>query len=333
MIKDHSQYGATESQYLIQKRAIRPYKVICGIQTYIDYLHQNLLFFAPEGRINFGMGDVAGLTQTACNYATMLKIPQTPPTFTMSYLVVAGGGGAGAGSANALQAGGGAGGLLTGSLSWASGITFVATIGVGGPIGTSDGDADQAGSNGGNSSLVYSGNTILSYGGGGGGTFDNVAKNGGSGGGQGDVGSFGLGILNQGFNGGTILSGTGCGGGGGAGGLGGNAYYDENSDSNISGDGGIGLSSSLVGYPYVYACGGAGRGGDGDGALPSGYGDLGCGGSAVDTDLKGDGHAGGVFLSVPTSKYTGIVTGGPIVSRKGANTTIFWLDNSGTYIS
>ena len=81
MIKDHSQYGATESQYLIQKRAIQPYKVICGIQTYIDYLHQNLLFFAPEGRINFGMGDVAGLTQTACNYATMLKIPQYTPNY------------------------------------------------------------------------------------------------------------------------------------------------------------------------------------------------------------------------------------------------------------
>ena len=81
MIKDHSQYGATESQYLIQKRAIQPYKVICGIQTYIDYLHRNLLFFAPEGRINFGMGDVAGLTQTACNYATMLKIPQYTPNY------------------------------------------------------------------------------------------------------------------------------------------------------------------------------------------------------------------------------------------------------------
>ena len=116
MIKDHSQYGATESQYLIQKRAIQPYKVICGIQTYIDYLHQNLLFFVPEGRINFGMGDVAGLTQTACNYATMLKIPQG---VTINYFIV-GGGGAGE-DHNAINVGGhffsgGNGGqVLTGS--------------------------------------------------------------------------------------------------------------------------------------------------------------------------------------------------------------------------
>jgi hypothetical protein len=331
MIKDHSQYGATESQYLIQKRAIRPYKVICGIQTYIDYLHRNLLFFAPEGRINFGMGDVAGLTQTACNYATMLKIPQG---VTINYLIVGGGGGAGAGSANSMQAGGGAGGLLTGSLSWASGITFVATIGAGGPIGTSDGYTDQAGSNGGNSSLVYSGNTILAYGGGGGGTYDKAAKNGGSGGGQGYVGSFGLGIPNQGFNGGLLGISQNVGGGGGAGGLGGNAYYDPNSDSNISGNGGIGLSNSLVGYPYVYACGGAGRGGDGDGALPSGYGGYGSGGSAASTELNGNGYAGVVILSVPTSKYTKLITGFPSVFPDGlGNTILIWHGTSGTYIS
>ena len=253
----------------------------------------------------------------------------TAPTF-MSYLVVAGGGGAGAGSANGLQAGGGAGGLLTGSLSWASGITFVATVGAGGPIGTSDGSTDQAGSNGGNSSLVYSGNTILAYGGGGGGTYNNAAKNGGSGGGQGYVGSFGLGTSNQGFNGGTKLS-TSTGGGGGAGGLGGNAYYDPNQDYNISGDGGIGLYNSFTGA--VYACGGAGRGGDTDGALPSEYGNNGCGGSAVDVGLNGDGYVGVVMLSVPTSKYTGIVTGNPVVFPNGGNKIIIWEVTSGTYIS
>jgi hypothetical protein len=255
------------------------------------------------------------------------------PVFTISYLVVAGGGGAGAGSANGLQAGGGGGGLLTGSLSWASGITFVATIGAGGPIGTSDGDTDQAGSNGGNSSLVYTGNTILSYGGGGGGTYNNAAKNGGSGGGQGFTGSFGLGTSNQGFNGGQSGAGGNVGGGGGAGGLGGNAYYDPNTDSNLSGDGGIGLSNSLVGYSYVYACGGAGRGGDGDGALPSGYGGYGSGGSAASSELNGDGYGGVVILAVPTSKYTGTITGSPTVFPDGGNTIIVWDGTSGTYIS
>ena len=65
-----------ESRLLIRNRAIKPYAVIAGIQTYIDYLHENLLFFAPEGRINFGQGDVAGLTQVVNNYATMLKLPK-----------------------------------------------------------------------------------------------------------------------------------------------------------------------------------------------------------------------------------------------------------------
>ena len=85
MIKDHSRHRMTESRLLIRNRAIRRFRVISGIQTYIDYLHENLLFFAPEGRINFGQGDVAGLTQVVNNYAAMLKIPQVTPSPVSPY--------------------------------------------------------------------------------------------------------------------------------------------------------------------------------------------------------------------------------------------------------
>ena len=111
-----------ESRLLIRNRAIKPYAVIAGIQTYIDYLHENLLFFAPEGRINFAQGDVAGLTQVVNNYATMLKIPQIKPTpaivypFSINYLIVAGGGAAGSSLSDGNGAGGGgAGGVVSGS--------------------------------------------------------------------------------------------------------------------------------------------------------------------------------------------------------------------------
>ena len=79
MIKDHSRRRMTESKLLINNRAMKPYAVIAGIQTYVDYLHENLCFFPPEGRLNFALGDVAGLTQVCNNYATMLQIPQVTP--------------------------------------------------------------------------------------------------------------------------------------------------------------------------------------------------------------------------------------------------------------
>jgi len=85
MIKDHSRRRMTETNLLIKNRAIQPYAVIAGIQTYIDYLHENLCFFPPEGRLNFGMGDVAGLTQVCNNYATMLQIPQVTPSPVSPY--------------------------------------------------------------------------------------------------------------------------------------------------------------------------------------------------------------------------------------------------------
>ena len=111
-----------ESRLLIRNRAIKPYAVIAGIQTYIDYLHENLLFFAPEGRINFAQGDVAGLTQVVNNYATMLKIPQIKPTpaivypFSINYLIVAGGGAAGSSFSDGNGAGGGGNSLSQGNV-------------------------------------------------------------------------------------------------------------------------------------------------------------------------------------------------------------------------
>jgi len=271
--------------------------------------------------------------------AWLYRIASSPSTYTISYLVVAGGGGAGGYTTNGVSGGGGAGGLLTSSLTWASGITFVATIGAGGSLGGTDGTIDFKGTNGGNSSLVYGTTAIIASGGGGGGTYDiQTGSNGGSGGGGGGGGITsgfgGNGVNGQGFNGGNGRNTGDSGGGGGAGGVGGNAYNDA-MDNYYSGNGGDGLSYSITGYSDVYACGGAGVGGNNNGSLPTGFGSYGCGGSVATGGFgAGGGYGGAVILSVPTSKYTGIITGSPSVNPDGSgNTIIVWDGTSGTYIS
>ena len=258
------------------------------------------------------------------------------PVFTISYLVVGAGGGAGGNAFNDLSSGGGAGGFITGSLTWASGITFVATRGVAGAGGGNDGDAiDYAGSNGGNSSLVYGANTILSYGGGGGGSANFNGGNGGSGGGSGEGFSAPTGISGQGYNGGLGYGGDG-GGGGGAGSIGGNPYTDPDSGDIFTGIGGNGLASSITGTSVIYAVGASGVGADNNSNNPTGWGSKGSGGTAGGGGDIGasSGFNGVVILSVPTSKYTGIITGSPLVTTDGSgNTIITWNGLSGTYIS
>jgi hypothetical protein len=257
------------------------------------------------------------------------------PVFTISYLVVGAGGGAGSATYNEFSSGGGAGGLLTGSLSWASGITFVATRGVYGANGQNDGDAiDYAGSNGGNSSLVYGSNTILAYGGGGGGSGNFNGGNGGSGGGSGEGFSAPTGISGQGYNGGLGYGGDG-GGGGGAGSIGGDRYFDEE-NGDYTGIGGNGLVSSITGTSIIYSAGASGTGADNNSNNPTGWGGKGSGGNrgAVGQVSAGDGWNGVVILSVPASKYTGIITGSPSVDPNvNGNTIITWNGLSGTYIS
>jgi hypothetical protein len=253
----------------------------------------------------------------------------------ISYLVVGGGGGGGSNGINDFSSGGGAGGFLTGSLTWVSGITFVATRGVYGLAGGNDGNLDYAGSNGGNSSLVYSGNTILSYGGGGGGTNDFNGGNGGSGGGNGSSGLAPTGVAGQGNNGG-IGAGANGGGGGGAGGVGGDAY-DDDFGNHYTGSGGYGLVSSITGTSVIYSVGASGSGADNFSPNPTGWGNKGSGGTQGNLGQDGgygSGWNGVVILSVPTSKYTGTITGSPSVTTDGSgNTIIIWEGLSGTYIS
>lgn len=149
----------------------------------------------------------------------------------VDYLVVAGGGGGGGrgpgastpNGPNGCSAGGGAGGLRTGSLTITA-TNYPITRGGGGAVGPFPSTTD--GSNGGNS--VF--HTITSSGGGGGagavsptGT-SNTGQPGGSGGGgvgAGPAGNGGGGIPGQGNGGGYGGPGNSGGGGGGAGGAGG----------------------------------------------------------------------------------------------------------------
>ena len=260
------------------------------------------------------------------------------PTFTISYIVVGGGGGAGNNYTYDQASGGGAGGFLTGSLNWASGITFVATRGLYGAVGLNDDIFSYAGSNGGNSSLVYSGNTILAYGGGGGGSGNFNGGNGGSGGGSGSIGSAPTGVIGQGNNGGVMNNGTGEGaGGGGAGSIGGDPFYDPNTDTDYSGIGGIGLASSITGSSIIYSVGGSGVGSNANPSNPPFWGNAGSGGNLQSTgqgNVLGNGFNGVVIISIPSTKYTGLITGSPSVTTDGSgNKILTWNGLSGTYIS
>jgi hypothetical protein len=345
MIKDHSRHRMTESRLLIRNRAIQKFQVIAGIQTYIDYLHDNLLFFAPEGRINFAQGDVAGLTQVVNNYAAMLKIPQIKPTptlvypFSINYLIVAGGGAAGSSFVGGNGAGGGgAGGVVSGSwLVTAAGVSFSMVVGAGGVAQP----PSAWGYNGGNSS-ISSGSSVTAIGGGGG--AGEAApylsgRNGGSGGGAGTngliSGSVGLGTSRQGFNGGLPDIGMDAGGGGGgAGGLGGVPYTDVDGNQ-LGGNGGSPIPSSITGSSQYYAGGGGGCGVDAGGLDGNGLGSGifgGGGNSHSQGNVGGDGKSGGIILSIPTASYSGIATNSPLISTSGANTIITYSEN-GSYTS
>lgn len=268
------------------------------------------------------------------------------PTYSASYLVVAGGGAGGTGAG----AGGGAGGLLSGTITFSSGTTYTATVGAGAAAQTSN---TVPGANGSNS--VLSGGLISTQTaiGGGGGTGQSASvggQNGGSGGGSSRINiGIGSGTSGQGNNGGVgsgSASAYGGGGGGGASAVGGNG------SSTNGGAGGAGTASSITGSSVTYAGGGGGSsqagagtfgaggaGGGGDGALGTGTGNAGTvntggggggAGSAASVFASGAGGSGVVILSVPTSFYTGITTGSPTVTTSGSN-TIIKFTASGSY--
>lgn len=218
-------------------------------------------------------------------------------------LLVVGGGGTTGGPSRA--GGGGGGGFLDyAEFYLKKGVTYNAVIGAGG----------------GNFSSF--GGIVFALGGGAGG--------GGAGGcgGGGSEGSKGAGsalIPAQGKNGGTAATYSGAGGGG-AGAAGGNA-----ADFDFGGNGGAGLASSITGSAVYYSGGGGGFG-----SASSGSGGIGGGaspGTAGTANTGGGGSPGGsgvCILSVPTSTYTGITTGSPIITTNGSD-TIIKFNSSGSY--
>jgi hypothetical protein len=230
---------------------------------------------------------------------TVADRPETP-TFSLDYLVVAGGGG----GTYSTNPGGGAGGLRTSygstsgggegaepSLNVVSGTSFTVTVGAGGPkINASN---ISSPSRGGNS--VFG--TITSLGGAIGVTGNDSNgipwTNGGSGaGGRYGGGLGGQGTAGQGFRGGSINGAPNykAGGSGGAGGVGLDATGSD--FSGASGNGGPGLAVNIlnatnaatasvgeVSGSDVYYAGGGGGGSDSYRNRPAGSGGLGGGGN------------------------------------------------------
>lgn len=267
--------------------------------------------------------------------------PPVPPTYTVTYLAVAGGGGGGLG-------GGGAGGAVPGTTTGLVGTVLTMNIGGGGAAGT----------NGNNSSIT--GVTTVT-GGGAGSNYGGGGSNGGSGGGgtggdESHPSSYpgGTGITGQGYaggSGGSTPVGTtgqsGCGGGGGAGGAGSSGV--SSAGTGAGGAGGIGLNSSITGISTYYAGGGGGgggltgggiggvggSGGGGNGGNYGGSGLTNTGGGGGGTTFyggaaSGNGGSGVIILSVPTSRYSGVTTGSPTITTNGAN-TVMKFTSSGTY--
>lgn len=180
------------------------------------------------------------------------------PGYVNAWVLAVGGGGAGAspGAANAYSGGaggGGAGGMNeVASLRLAAG-DYTINVGAGGlPV-----SVQSAGANGGASSVVLAGTSVIeALGGGGGGmagTNSGLGNAGGSGGGgskaNGGTGTTGQG--NRGGNGGTYNQ-AGAGGGG-AGSAGSNV-----TGASKGGDGGAGKESLITGEAVMYAAGGGG---------------------------------------------------------------------------
>jgi hypothetical protein len=265
---------------------------------------------------------------------------ETPATYSVDFLVIAGGASGGRGSNSG---GGGAGGYRTSTQTVTEGTVITVTVGDGGASSTANGN------NGSDSSISGSGLTTITSAGGGAGN-GTPGSNGGSGGGGGDSQSGGLGNTpstspSQGNNGGSgsgSAPGYGAGGGGGAGQVGGNG------SGSAGGNGGNGTASSITGSSVTRAGGGGGTvssgsilgtGGSGGGSdatestsALAGTANTGSGGGAcrVAPGLSGAGGKGVVILSVPTASYSATSSGSPTITTSGSN-TILQFNGSGSY--
>jgi hypothetical protein len=269
------------------------------------------------------------IAYSGVNEGTAPSLTNVPPTYSINYLVVAGGG-AGGGSGGG---GGGAGGLLTSTATFTEGEVYTITVGGGGASG-----GTGSGSNGADSSLSGTGiSTVTSIGGGGGGkgtSPSNVAGfSGGSGGGGGGYDGSnsragGAGTSGQGNAGGNATNAGGyygAGGGGGAGSVGGNGT------GSAGGTGGTGSSSSITGSSVTYSTGGTGSGSSGS-AGSAGTANTGNGGNGG--TLGSNGGAGGsgvVILSMPDASYSGTTTGSPTVATGVSGKTVLTFTGSGSY--
>ena len=278
--------------------------------------------------------------------------------YSADFLVIAGGGGGGGSYSGGGGAGGyrnsyasetsGGGGSTESDITLTTGATYTITVGDGGAAGSGGGNA---GSDGGVSSIIGTGVSITTVGGGGGGTGPSGpgGRTGGSGGGGGSSSGTGggypggAGTTNQGFAGGNgSSSGTGYGGGGGGGAGVAGANY-----SGGGGNGGNGLASSITGSSVTRAGGGGAGSWTGEGSRASG----GSGGGGIGADntqsggagstntgsggggagqAAGAGGSGVVILRVPTANYSGTTTGSPTVSTDGSDTVIIF-NASGSY--
>jgi hypothetical protein len=219
----------------------------------------------------------------------------TPSTsLTADVLVIAGGGG---GGTSATSGGGGAGGLLSFTSQSLTAINYTCSVGGGGGASSAPG-----GITGTNSQF---GSLTASVGGGGGGTTNTAGKNGGSGGGGGGGSSAGAGgspTSGQGFAGGAGYqpgSDQQGGGGGGAGAVGQAGAGAGSGVPQSGGNGGIGLTNSLINA--IGAASGIGQlvsgnyylAGGGGGHF-AGSGGSGGGGGGVDTlYINGTANTGG----------------------------------------
>jgi hypothetical protein len=288
-------------------------------------------------------------------------------------LVVGGGGGGGADKSDDARnggAGGGGGGVVTGRITrLCSNDELVITIGKGGAGGeksTSSSTGARAGTTGGDSKLSVNGSTIVTaYGGGGDGGYKKDGKEGGSSGGgrpdktspnakrgkiEGDL------IVDSALYGNKGGSGAGyaSGGGGGASptnGVGGNAVNVPDTNDDLGGDGGEGLTSDITGAQLVYGSGGGGgcataatggKGGSGAGDANTSAGDRTANGKAAVSNQGGggggagrqaNGGAGGsgiVVIRYTLREYDDLILGYDLESEMKANTRNFTFAYTGS---
>jgi len=269
---------------------------------------------------------------------------ETPQSYSVDFLVIAGGGGGGQDDGG----GGGAGGYRTSTQAGqVSGNTITVTVGDGGANRTDGSDSSVSGTG-----IT----TITSTGGGKGGDGGpNTAAAGGSGGGGGNTGN------NPGAAGNTPSTSPSQGNAGAAGqsssprnsGGGGGAGEAGNTDG--AAHGGDGLSSSITGSAVTRAGGGGGAtrvdgnqrpGGDGGGgaggcdtpqvtasAATANTGGGGGGGAGNSPQEGGAGGKGVVIVSMPDANYSGTTTGSPTVATGVSGKTVLTFTGSGSYVS